>query len=158
SLARQVDPRFEMLLSGAAEAILYIEIFADDDDAITERMEQIAEAVRGEESLAAEVIVADTAEDRQLFSEAAKQLVSALHGLKGVRRAVPGVEDIALPPAALPQFFLRLQETLKLREVTASVYGHAGHGQLHLRPLLDLTSRADLRRLETLASDLYDTV
>ncbi|CAE7520792.1 glpC, partial [Symbiodinium sp. CCMP2456] len=123
-----------------------------------ERMDRIVEAMRGEESFAAEVIVAETAEDRQLFAEASKQLVSALHGLKGVRRAVPGVEDIALPPAALPQFFLRLQETLKLREVTASVYGHAGHGQLHLRPLLDMTSRADVRRLETLASDLYDTV
>jgi FAD/FMN-containing dehydrogenase/Fe-S oxidoreductase len=158
SLARQVDPRFEMLLSGAAEAILYVEVFADDDTALTDRMEQIADAVRGEESLAAEVLIAETTEDRQLFAEASKQLVSALHGLKGVRRAVPGVEDIALPPAALPQFFLRLQETLKLREVTASVYGHAGHGQLHLRPLLDLTSRADVRRLETLASDLYDTV
>lgn len=158
SLARQIDPRYEMLLSGAAEAVLYVEIFADSDAERIERLEKIVAAVRGEESLAAEALVAETPEDGVLFGGLSRRLVSALHGLKGNRRAVPGVEDIALPPAALPQFFLRLQQTLKRREVTASVYGHVGHGQLHLRPLLDLTATEDVRCLETLASDLYETV
>ncbi|MEO0529706.1 MAG: FAD-linked oxidase C-terminal domain-containing protein [Planctomycetota bacterium] len=158
SLARQVDPRYELLLSGAAEAVLSVEVFAEAETERVDRLERIVEAVRGDESLAAEALVADTPEDAQLFGGLSRRLVSALHGLKGNRRAVPGVEDIALPPAALPQFFLRLQQTLKRREVTASVYGHVGHGQLHLRPLLDLTTPADVRRLETLASDLYETV
>lgn len=158
SLARQLDPRYEMLLSSAAEAMLYVEVFAEEEVALAERLEAVVDAVRGEESLAAEAIVAETPEDRVLFSKLSRTLVSALHGLKGHRRAVPGVEDIALPPAALPQFFLRLQDTLKRREVTASVYGHVGHGQLHLRPLLDLSNPSEVRRLESLASDLYDTV
>ncbi len=158
SLARQLDPRYEMLLTSAAEALLYVEVFADDEAELNQRLPAIVEAVRGDDSLAAEALVAESAEDHELFSQLSKKLVSSLHGIKGVRRAVPGVEDIALPPAALPQFFLRLQDTLKRREVTASVYGHVGHGQLHLRPLLDLTNPADVRRLETLASDLYDTV
>lgn len=157
-LTREFDPRYEMLLSGATEAMLYVEVFADDEASLAERLHLIVEAVRGEESLAAEAIVAETADDRELFVQLSRKLVSALDGLKGNRRAVPGVEDIALPPAALPQFFLRLQDTLKRREVTASVYGHVGHGQLHLRPLLDLTTPGEIRRLESLASDLYDTV
>lgn len=158
SLARQADPRYEMLLSGAAEAVLHVEVFAESDADRMNRLQQIVDAVRGEESLAAEALVADTYEDGLLFTGLSRMLVSALHGIKGNRRAVPSVEDIALPPAALPQFFLRLQQTLKRREVTASVYGHVGHGQLHLRPMLDLTMPSDVRRLEALASDLYDTV
>lgn len=158
SLARQIDPRYEMLLSSAAEAMLYVEVFADREEELSDRTHAVVEAVRGDESLAAEAIVAETPDDRRLFRQLSRTLVSALHGLKGNRRAVTGVEDLALPPAALPQFFLRLQEILKRREVTASVYGHVGHGQLHLRPLLDLTNPVDVRRLETLASDLYDTV
>ena len=146
------------MLTGAAEAVLYVETFADNEDELAVSLARIVDAVRGEESLAAEAIVAETPEDRRLFGELAKRLVSAVHGMKGVRRAVTGVEDLALPPAALPQFFLRLQEILKRREVTASVYGHVGHGQLHLRPLLDLTQPGEVRRFETLASDLYDTV
>lgn len=158
SLARQVDPRYEMLLSGAAEAVLYVERLAENDREVDSLLDEVVTVVRGEDSLAAEVLVAETQEDHELYRELAGQLVSALHGLKGKRRAVPGVEDFALPPAALPQFFRRFQQMLKRREVTASVYGHVGHGQLHVRPLLDLTSRADVRRLETLASDLYEIV
>lgn len=158
NLARQLDPRFEMLLSGSAEAMLHVELFADDDASLVERMEALVEAARGDEGFAAEALVAETEDDRRLFSEASHRMSSALDGLKGNRRSAPGVEDVSLPAAALPQFFRRLQELLKRREVTASVYGHAGHGQIHLRPLLDLTSRNDVRRLETLASDLYDTV
>lgn len=158
SLVRQLDPRYELLLTSAAEAMLYVEVFAQNREELDERLPAIVETVRGEEMLAAEALVTETAADQKLFSELSRKLVSSLHGLKGVRRAVPGVEDIALPPAALPQFFLRLQDTLKRREVTASVYGHVGHGQLHLRPLLDLTNPADVRRFETLASDLYETV
>lgn len=158
SLTRQLDPRYEMLLSSAAEAMLYVEVFAEGEESLVEKTHALVEAVRGDESLAAEAIVAETPDDRRLFRQLSRTLVSSLHGLKGNRRAVTGVEDLALPPAALPQFFLRLQEILKRREVTASVYGHVGHGQLHLRPLLDLTNPVDVRRLETLASDLYDTV
>lgn len=158
NLAREIDPRLEVMLSGAAEAVLHVEVFADGQAELADKLARLAEFARSGDSLAAEAIVAETPDDQALFGVMARRLVSALHGLKGVRKAVPGVEDVALPPAALPQFFLRLQQILKRREVTASVYGHAGHGQLHLRPLLDLTSEADVRRLEALASDLYDTV
>ncbi|MEN0111954.1 MAG: FAD-linked oxidase C-terminal domain-containing protein, partial [Planctomycetota bacterium] len=158
SLARELDPRFETLLPGAAEAVLSVEVFAETDAELAERTAAAVGAVRGEEPLAAEAIVAETTEQLDLFGQLSRRMVSAIHGLRGVRRAVPGIEDIALPPAALPQFFRRLQDTLKRRQVTATVCGHVGHGQLHFRPLLDLTKASDVRQLETLAAELYDTV
>ena len=158
SLARETDPRYEVLLSGAAEAVLHVEVFGNDSQDAAQRVAAIVEAMRSDESLAASAIVAETDDDLRLFSQLSKRFVSTLHRLKGNRRAVPGIEDLAVPRAALPQFFRRLQETLKRRQVTASVFGHGIHGQLHIRPLLDLSSPAELRKLETLASDLYDTV
>ncbi|MGL4513428.1 MAG: FAD-binding and (Fe-S)-binding domain-containing protein [Lacipirellulaceae bacterium] len=158
SLARELDPRYEVLLSGAAEAVLYVEVFDDTQSGASERLGRVIDAVRGDAPLAADALVADGPEELRLFSELSRKFVSYLHGLKGNRRATPGVEDITLPPAALPQFFNRLQETLKRRQVTASVFGHAAHGQIHLRPLLDVANPADLRKLETLASELYETV
>lgn len=157
-LAREIDPRYDVLLSGAAEAVLYVEVFADYDDQLHERLEAIDSAVRRDENLAAETFLSETAEDYALFSRLSREQLATLHGLKGNRRAAPGVEDIAVPPAALPQLFHRLQETLKRRQITASVYSHAAHGRVHVRPLLDFTRAPELRKLETLAGDLYDTV
>ncbi len=156
-LARELDPRYELLLSGAAEALLCIEVIAGDENELHSKLHRLLDVV-SKPGLAAEILVAETPEDRVLYRDLRERFVATLHGLKGIRRAVTGVEAIALPPPALPQFFSRMQDILKRRQVTASVFGHAAHGQLHIRPLLDVTSPSDMRKLEALASDLYDTV
>ena len=70
----------------------------------------------------------------------------------------PGIEDIAVPPAALPVFLKHVQDTLKRLHVTASVFGHAAHGQLHIRPFLDMVNPDDVHTMETLAGELYEKV
>src|SRR5690606_34130010 len=59
---------------------------------------------------------------------------------------------------AMPVFLRHLQDTLKRLQVTASVFGHAVQGQLHIRPLLDLDKAEDVRTLESLAAELYEKV
>ena len=156
-LARELDPRYELLLSGAAEAALCVEVVAEDAIELNSKLVQILNAVKSRD-LVAEILVAESDEDRKLYRDLRDRFVATLHGLKGVRRAATGVEAIAVPPVAMPQFFTRLQEILKRRQVTASVFSHVTEGQIHLRPLLDVSNTSDLRKLEALASDLYDTV
>ena len=68
------------------------------------------------------------------------------------------MEDIAVPPEALPDFLVRLQNILKTHDVTASFFAHAGHGQLHVRPFLDPADPEQVRSMQALASDLYEQV
>ena len=51
-----------------------------------------------------------------------------------------------------------MQDTLKRLQVTASVFGHAAQGQLHIRPFLDLANADDVRTMESLAAELYEKV
>ena len=51
-----------------------------------------------------------------------------------------------------------MQNVLKHHQVTASLFAHAGHGQLHLRPFLDLSDPADVARMAQLATNLYEEV
>src|SRR4029078_6310450 len=73
-------------------------------------------------------------------------------------RQRPFVEDIGVPPGELGNFLVRLQNVLKAHEVTASFFAHAGHGQLHVRPFLNLNDSADVRKMQLLAEELYDEV
>ena len=82
----------------------------------------------------------------ELFWQLPRRVVPTLHRIKGNVRPIPIVEDVAVPPEALPDFLVRMQNTLKRHQVTASLYGHAGHGQLHMRPFLDLTDADDVRK------------
>jgi Fe-S oxidoreductase len=96
--------------------------------------------------------------DFQLYWGLAQRFVPTLYRSQGASRPTPCVEDIAVPLAALPIFLRHLQDTLKVHEVTASVFGHAAQGQLHIRPFLNLASNDDVRTMESLAADLYDKV
>ena len=78
--------------------------------------------------------------------------------MTGSQRPLPFVEDIAVPPAVLPDFLVSVQNLFKRHQVTASLFAHAGHGQLHFRPFLDLGDPADVDRMQHLANDLYHEV
>ena len=158
TLARQSDPRYEFLIPSATEAVLLVEFFADTAEELHSRLDETVEHIQYRTQLAAGVVIALDAEDNELFWNLARQFVPSLHALRGSTRAIPCVEDIAVPPAALPVFLRHVHDTLKQRQVTASIFGHAGHGQLHIRPFLDLSKVQDVRKMEALADELYEKV
>jgi Fe-S oxidoreductase len=73
-------------------------------------------------------------------------------------RPVPFLEDIVVPPPALPDALRRFQEVLKQQQATAMLFGHAGQGQLHLRPHADPRQPGERQRLEALAEAIYAEV
>ncbi len=81
-----------------------------------------------------------------------------LHRVPGPSRPLPIVEDMAVSPDVLPDFLVRMQNALKRHQVTASLYCHAGQGQLHVQPFLDLANADDVQRMRRLAEDLYGEV
>ena len=82
----------------------------------------------------------------------------ALYRVSGPSRPLPIVEDMAVSPEVLPDFLVRMQNVLKRHQVTASLYCHAGQGQLHVQPFLDLANADDVQRMRRLAEELYQEV
>lgn len=157
-LALETNPRFGTLISPAAEAALIVEVDGDDPVEQRERLRQMVDRVRRRKRLAFDSRLAFSESEMELFWELARKVVPTLHRLKGNARPQPFVEDIAVPPAALSLFLVEMQNVLKRHEVTASLFGHAGHGQLHIRPFLDLGDPRQVQGMQQLASDLYDAV
>lgn len=158
SLARESDPRYELLIPQAAEAVLLIEHQAATAGELIDKLSATVDALHEKSKLASGAYIADDLYDHKMLWQLARHYVPTLYRLKGNSRPVPFVEDIAVPPEELPGFLHRAQETLKKQHVTASFFGHAGHGQLHVRPFLDLANREDVRKMATLADQLYQDV
>ena len=158
TLARETDVRYELLIPSEAEAILLVEQHADSRDALQARLDDVVELAQYQTSLAVGAHVADDEGDFQLYWGLGQRFVPTLHRVAGVKRPVPGIEDIAVPPAALPVFLRHVQDSLKRLHVTASVFGHAVQGQLHIRPFLDMSDSDDVRTIESLATELYEKV
>ncbi|HEX3599877.1 MAG TPA: anaerobic glycerol-3-phosphate dehydrogenase subunit C, partial [Lacipirellulaceae bacterium] len=158
SLARETDVRYELLIPGETEAMLLVEYHADNRDELRAKLDHVVEQIQYISSLAAASFVAEDEADFQLYWGLAQRFVPTLYRTQGTTRPTPCVEDIAVPVAGLPIFLRHLQDTLKRLQVTASVFGHAAQGQLHIRPFLDLTKPDDVRTMEELAAALYEHV
>ncbi|NCY01466.1 MAG: FAD-binding oxidoreductase, partial [Planctomycetia bacterium] len=151
TLARTSRPAFEQLIPPIAGAALLVEFSAADAAAADDRFEQAVRRLQGPRPLCIDVRRAEGPVERGVLWELARGVVATLHGVRGTVRPVPFVEDVVVPPERLPDFLRRLQEVLKQCDVTAMIFAHAGHGQLHVRPYADPREPTERQRLERLA-------
>ena len=158
SLARESDVRYDLLIPAETEALLLVECDAESPEELREALTTVTARVCRKKRLAFHSHVTTDPHEQELYWNLARKVVSTLYRLKGSRRPLPFVEDIVVPPTSMPDFLTRLQNVLKRHQVTASLFAHAGHGQLHVRPFLDLANDGDLEVMERLADDVYEQV
>jgi FAD/FMN-containing dehydrogenase/Fe-S oxidoreductase len=156
SLAREIDPRYEFLIPAEAEAVLLVERAGETADEARDGIGELEQFVLHELKLASGAQTALDSDDQELFWQLARRFVPTLYRLRGSTRPAPFVEDIAVPPRDLRDFLQVALEALQKRQITASIFGHAAHGQLHIRPFVDLANDADLQNLRDLADELYE--
>ena len=84
--------------------------------------------------------------------------VAAVAGLQNLGRGprpLPFIEDVGVPPDALPEYLAGVQDILKETEVSASFLIHTLTGQVHTRPLIDLDNPEDRVKLWPLAEAVH---
>jgi len=155
TLAQESDIHYDLLLPKDAEAMLMVEQSGESRETVYKSIQQIVDRLRRRKRLAFDARTAFEDDDIALFERLPRQVIPRLYRLKGSSRAVPFVEDIAVPPETLPDFLVRVQNVLKSRQITAALFCHAMHGQLHLRPFLDIARQDDVDAVQPLAEDLY---
>ncbi len=103
-------------------------------------------------------VVATGADEIEKLWKMRKQILWLIEHPKPGFRALPVVNDVGVPPEHLAGFIADVEKVFRRHNVIAPVYGHAGNGNLHLRPLFDVT-QPDLReRIQRLADDVYAAV
>ncbi|MBM4057858.1 MAG: FAD-binding oxidoreductase, partial [Planctomycetes bacterium] len=147
-----------LLIPPVAEAGLLVEFTAEEPSDCNAGLEQaIASMQRGRRGCL-EIHRAEDGHDAALFWDLSRNVVSTLHGVRAAMRPVPFLEDIVVPTPVLPDFLGRLQAVLNRCHATAMIFGHAGHGEVHVRPHADPRAAGERARLETLAEAVYAEV
>jgi FAD/FMN-containing dehydrogenase/Fe-S oxidoreductase len=155
SIARELDSRYRRLLPPEAEAMLLIEMEGDSAGDVRTRLDDLVQRIHHQQHLAFATWRATEEEEIKLAWDLIRNVVPRLYRLEGSARALPFVEDVAVPPERLTEFLTGLQNVLKEHEITASLFGHAGHGQLHVRPFLDLANPEHVYLMHSVAADIY---
>lgn len=158
SLACEADARYAAMIPSTTEGILLIEFAGENQRLQQEQLRQTTDLIWKKMQLAFDARIAGDLEELRFFWRLMRRVMPTLQRSRGTARPVPFIEDVAIPPDALGDFLHRMQNTLKRHQVTASLYAHAGHGQLHIRPFLDLNQPSEVAKMDGLADDLYSEV
>jgi Fe-S oxidoreductase len=132
------------LESKPCESILIVEFYED----VAERLSILQSRKIGLRTK----ILTNPAQMNMVWS-VRKSGLSLLTGCIGPAKPVAFIEDAAVRPAQLPEYVRGLQSIMKPLGLTASYYGHAASGLLHVRPVLDMHSTADLKKFRQVADE-----
>jgi Fe-S oxidoreductase len=72
-----------------------------------------------------------------------------------LRSPVTFIEDCAVQSEKLPLYLRGITQIFSKYGVDSTAYGHAGDGNIHTRPLLNLRIKEDVDKLEPIAKEVY---
>ncbi len=81
-----------------------------------------------------------------------------LSNLPGDEKAVPVIEDTAVDVSDLPTYIAEFNQILIKHQLNAVHYAHAGSGELHLRPIINLKTESGNQLFRTIAEEIATLV
>lgn len=157
-IARDTEWAFSRLLPREAEAMLLMELNSDSIGELRQRLGELEEDLIRRQKLAFASTTTMERQQRDLYWSLSRRFVPRLYRVRGDHNPIALIEDIWVPPTSLPKALAAIQEVLQRFQVTATIFAHAGHGQLHIRPFLDLGSTKDTDRLRGLSEQIASAV
>lgn len=137
-------------------AWLLVELADDDEQVLTERIDRLVDDLGGDESARGLQVLCDRQDQADLWAFREAGLGATAHPPEG-RDTWPGWEDSAVAPERLGDYLHDLLDTYSLTQ-SASLYGHFGHGCVHLRIPFDLRSEEGVAQYRAYLGDAADLV
>jgi len=150
----QLQNRF--FVEGDPEAILMLEIASDDADKTAVLAKKlIADLTSHNFGYAYPVLKGKNIEKASTLRKAGLGL---LGNIVGDRKAVACIEDTAVEVSDLPAYISEFTAMMKAYGQEAVYYAHAGAGELHLRPILNLKEEKDIHLFREITTKVAQLV
>lgn len=138
-------------IEGDPAAILMVEFMDNDKEDTFKKAQQLINSLKEEQLGFAYPVLYN--EQTKSAWDIRKAGLGLLRNLKGDAQPVNLIEDCAVSTDDLPDYISGLQEILARHKVQASYYAHAGAGELHVEPIINLKSAEGLKTFRNILAD-----
>ena len=143
-------------IEGEPEAILIIELWSDNKDEIVERSKAIEAEMRSL-GFGYHFPLVWGADIQKVWGLRTAGL-GVLSNMPGDAKPVSVVEDTAVPVEKLPDYLNDFQQLLDQYNLKAVYHAHIATGELHLRPVLNLKDKEDVKLFRIVATETAQLV
>jgi len=144
-------------IDGHPAAILLVEFYGESEAALKSKIEAMEAVLKRERFGYAYVRAFDSYEQTRIW-KVRKAGLGLLLGMKSARKPIAFVEDCAVEPSKLPEFFVRFRDVIHKYGTSAGYYGHASVGCLHIRPLINTKVPKDIQIMQDMTNEIADLV
>ncbi len=152
--AEQRKNRF--FVQGDPEAVLVVELTGKDKEEVRAKAEKCEAQMRAAGLGYHFPLLFD--DDRKRIWSLRKAGLGLLGNVPHDNKAVPVIEDTAVDVQDLPQYIREFNEILKKYNLSSVHYAHAGSGELHLRPIINLKTKEGNELFRIIAQEIADLV
>ncbi|MHC4749292.1 MAG: FAD-linked oxidase C-terminal domain-containing protein, partial [Planctomycetota bacterium] len=151
-LAFKALPEYRDIYPADAAAVLLIEHTGQTQEQVREKIEN-TDSVVGQVAKGRSLVF-DPEQQKRLW-KSRKDAGPLLYRKRSKKHPVEFMEDVSVDHNRLGEYISGLQEIGKRYDFAMSFFGHAGDGELHMRPFLDLSEPADVEKMRAIANDVF---
>lgn len=146
---------FRVLVGGVPKLILMIEVTGDNEPEVLDRANAIKAAVR---QFKYQTHVARSAAEVEKYWKIRRESFNLLRKHVKGKQTAPFIDDIIVDPHKMPEFLPQLQAILEQYKLIYTIAGHAGNGNFHIIPLMDLNNPISSDIILELSKKVYTLV
>lgn len=143
-------------VKGDPKAILVVELRSDTEEELKKNTSQLVIELK-EKNLGYHYPIVTGADTKKVW-ELRKAGLGLLGNIPGDAKPVPVVEDTAVDVNDLPEYINEFNQILKKHELYCVHYAHAGSGEIHLRPIINLKTEKGNQLFKIIADEIAELV
>ncbi len=151
-MARDALPQYRDILPAGAAMVLLVEHVGNSQEEVRGKIETTDAAVGA--AATGRRVFFGAVEQKRLW-KSRTDAVPLLGRKKGAKHPLPFIEDVSVENTRLAEYVTGLERIAREHVIDMSFYGHAGDGELHIRPYLDLTKQGDIDEMLAVANEVF---
>ena len=142
-------------LLGLPKLVVLVEVSENTEEEVKNKVQNIVEAIKPF-NIWSRIVEKDSEEEK--FWVMRRESFNLLRQHVKEKRTAPFIDDFCIPPEKVPAFLPRALKILKDYGIDTNIAGHAGNGNYHIIPLMDLRKESERAKITAVADKFYDLV
>jgi FAD/FMN-containing dehydrogenase/Fe-S oxidoreductase len=152
AMAFKALPEYRDILPADAAAVLLVEHVGRTQGNVREKIVR-TDATVGQLAVGRRIVL-DPDQQKRLW-KCRKDAGPLLYQKRSKKHPAEFMEDVSVDYHRLADYIVGLLGIGRRYDIEISFFGHAGDGELHSRPLLDLSEPADVEKMRAIADDVF---
>ena len=149
-------PEAWLIISGGVPKLIVLAEFSGDtDEEIDSQMGDLKNKLA---HFRLKTHIAKTEEESEKYWTIRRESFNLLRKHVKGKRTAPFVDDVIVEPKYLPEFLPQMRAILDNYKLDYTIAGHAGNGNFHIIPLMDMKDKKNVNIIMEVSEKIYDLV